>query len=97
MILSIASSIRHRLEYLNDYFVEDDDVDGILVVRNYLSTVLADNPLASVYLDPVVDSFVILTAASIKTLTAPTIFNRKIYQLMNKTVGIFIFISSYPV
>lgn len=72
MILSIVASIRHRLEYSNDYCVEDDD--GIyVVVRNYLSTVLADNPLACVNFDLVVDSFVILEAASAKTLNAPAI------------------------
>lgn len=44
-----------------------------MVVRNYLSTASADNPLASMNLGQVADSFVILEAANIKTLTAPKI------------------------
>lgn len=70
MILSIAASIQHRLEYSNGYFAEDDD--GIyLVVRNCLSTALADIPLAFVSFDPAAVAFVILTVTSIKTLPAP--------------------------
>lgn len=58
MTLSIAASIRHRLEYSNGYFAEDDD--GIyVVVRNYLSTALADNPLVSLDLGPVAVAFVV--------------------------------------
>lgn len=72
MILSIAASIQHRLEYLNGYFAEDDD-ELCSVVQMYLSTVLADNgnPLAFVSFDPAADAFVILAAASIKTPAAP--------------------------
>lgn len=81
MTLSIVASIQHRLEYSNGYLVEDDD-EIYLVVRNYLSTALVDNPLASMNLDPVADSFVILEAASTKTLTAPA--TKKMVQ--NKTI-----------
>lgn len=72
MILSIAASILHRLEYLNGYFAEDDD-EIYSVVQSYLSTVLVDNPLALVHLDPAAVAFVISLVTSIKTLTAPEI------------------------
>lgn len=70
MILSIAASIQHRLEYSNGYFAEDDD--GIyLVVQNYLSTALVDNPLTFVNHDSAAVAFVILAVTSIKTLPSP--------------------------
>lgn len=70
MILSIAASIQHRLEYSNGYFAEDDD--GIYsVVQSYLSTVSVDNPLTFVNFDPAADAFVISVVTSIKTLAAP--------------------------
>lgn len=72
MILSIAASVQHRLEYSNGYFAGDDD-EIYSVVQNYLSTVSVDNPLAFVYLVPAADAFVISLVTSIKTLTAPEI------------------------
>lgn len=75
MILSIAASILHRLEYSNGYFAEDDD-EIYSVVQSYLSTVSLDNPLAFVNLDPAAVAFVISLVTSIKTLTAPEIYAR---------------------
>lgn len=68
-ILSIVVSFQHRLKYLNDYFVECDDVI-YLVVLNYLSMVLVDNPLTLNY-DRAADSFAKLMVTNTKTLTVP--------------------------